>query len=197
MKRVRRLTANALALLSLLVACATASLGLRDSARGETVLLKFSFDGRRQTRFLQIWSAAGGMRVMLGWQWQADPFPLQPNAPPEPWFAHGTYDPGPVAYPINRFDGEAWTWHGFEYYRRNYSIATYAETFRSVTVPTFLLSFLASLFPFVWLVRIIRSMRAAGRSKRGCCVQCGYDLRASIGRCSECGTVIPPKATAA
>jgi hypothetical protein len=32
--------------------------------------------------------------------------------------------------------------------------------------------------------------RRARRAERGLCVACGYDLRASIGRCPECGQVI-------
>ena len=36
--------------------------------------------------------------------------------------------------------------------------------------------------------------RRQRRVKRGQCVQCGYDLRASTGRCPECGAAIPATA---
>jgi hypothetical protein len=37
----------------------------------------------------------------------------------------------------------------------------------------------------LWMLRI---RRRGMRARAGCCMRCGYDLRASTGRCSECGT---------
>src|SRR5580698_5726258 len=43
------------------------------------------------------------------------------------------------------------------------------------------------VFFLVW-----REGRRKGRGARGCCLNCGYDLRASRWRCPECGTIPTP-----
>ncbi len=47
-----------------------------------------------------------------------------------------------------------------------------------------------SVLPMVWLlVTLRRSGRRAFRARFGRCLNCGYDVRATPGRCPECGTV--------
>jgi predicted amidophosphoribosyltransferase len=46
---------------------------------------------------------------------------------------------------------------------------------------------LFALLPLVAGVRLARRRRRARRLAAGCCIACGYDLRASPERCPECG----------
>ena len=57
--------------------------------------------------------------------------------------------------------------------------------FQTVAVPHWFVVLTTALLPMRWAWRRI----AAGRRRRaGRCVRCGYDLRATPGRCPECGT---------
>ncbi len=53
-----------------------------------------------------------------------------------------------------------------------------------VYVPHWLAALAFALLPTVWYVRV---GRPRWRYVRGCCVHCGYDLRATPERCPECG----------
>jgi hypothetical protein len=53
-----------------------------------------------------------------------------------------------------------------------------------IRIPLWMTIGLLALLP---LVRFTRARRASRRAAAGCCLNCGYDLRASPTRCPECG----------
>jgi hypothetical protein len=62
-----------------------------------------------------------------------------------------------------------------------------SQTIKSLTLPLYFPTLLFALLPAHHFLRVRRRRRAAYRRAKGCCVFCGYDLRASAGRCPECG----------
>jgi hypothetical protein len=58
------------------------------------------------------------------------------------------------------------------------------STYHLFAIPLPYLALLLAITPIAWLVS---SLRRRGRSRAGCCAKCGYDLRATPGRCPECG----------
>ena len=57
----------------------------------------------------------------------------------------------------------------------------------SLAFPLWFPCLVFALLPAHYFLRVRRRRRVASRRARGCCVFCGYDLRASAGRCPECG----------
>jgi hypothetical protein len=63
--------------------------------------------------------------------------------------------------------------------------------FRVLTVPSWLLLTMTALLPALWSVVTVRTIRRRRLAARGhLCRKCGYDLRASVERCPECGEAI-------
>jgi hypothetical protein len=57
-----------------------------------------------------------------------------------------------------------------------------------VIIPYWSVVTLTGVLPAAWAAaRTRRWLIARRRASRGCCTRCGYDLRATPGRCPECG----------
>jgi hypothetical protein len=55
-------------------------------------------------------------------------------------------------------------------------------------IPLAIWAFIGAIFIF-FLVLLRRGKQRAAKARAGFCIKCGYDLRASPGRCPECGTI--------
>ena len=62
----------------------------------------------------------------------------------------------------------------------------------TVLAPLWFVVLVLSILPTYALTRIVRLRRRAACSSRNRCTSCGYDLRATLDRCPECGTPVSP-----
>ena len=58
-------------------------------------------------------------------------------------------------------------------------------------VPWYMVILLLGLVPLLDVVRVWERRRSRNTADTKTCPGCGYDLRASTGRCPECGAAIP------
>jgi len=113
---------------------------------------------------------------------------------------HFTYDREPATeYPTygdelgkhlftkpRRYAGRGFEWIPQTNVRLSWS-NNFKAALSSLTLPLYFPTLLFALLPAHYFLRVRRRRRIASRLARGCCVFCGYDLRASAGRCPECG----------
>jgi hypothetical protein len=65
--------------------------------------------------------------------------------------------------------------------------------FHELLVPLWAIVAASGVLPSAWMFGRARRRR---RSRRGRCLECGYDLRATPDRCPECGTIVRSEVSA-
>jgi hypothetical protein len=62
-----------------------------------------------------------------------------------------------------------------------------------IYIPLWIFAVVFAAFPLYRIRRLLRTYRS-GQQRRGLCMKCGYDLRATPDRCPECGSIVDPNA---
>ena len=92
----------------------------------------------------------------------------------------------------NLMDRPDYGFAGFGFKRHGW--ADQPKPTRMFVVPMWFVASATALPPALWLLGVYRRRAAAARRASGRCAACGYDLRATPGRCPECGAVAPARA---
>jgi hypothetical protein len=130
------------------------------------VSIDYTWDDNRHRQIL--WFDTGFI------DYQYDDWGREPEKPRQAW-EFNSY-PGNLAY----FE---WRTLGFKYENDRFPPGVGRHLHVGVPYWPFMLA--TGVLPFRWTKTHLRR-------RRGLCLNCGYDLRASKDRCPECGTLIPP-----
>lgn len=133
------------------------------------------------SRSLAFDSLDGRLRIV----WIAGPTPARPA-----WAWHQRMEETPGSLRRLHVDHETF---GFGFTRR--TLHTFPDgpadaTFRALAMPYGFATGALLLLPGWAAAALVADRRAARREHEGLCRRCGYDLRATAGRCPECGAEI-------
>jgi tRNA(Ile2) C34 agmatinyltransferase TiaS len=168
---VRRRLLNLLTALSLLLCMAVVALWVRSYWYGEYFAVQDSSAGT-------AWGAFSG-RFMIERTRAIAPY----SYPPITGVEHHRIVPmdlDTVAPPAMASDRGG---YGFRFM----AVRKPEETRSILVFPCWVVAATASLLPIRWVVGFRRRSRRQHRERSGLCPRCGYDLRATPGRCPECG----------
>lgn len=200
MKRAGRIVFNALALLSLLFCVASSMVCVRSYWIADQVARQRTEFGEQNyvVRVVAVKLSRGSVRIE---QIEMDHshFPAVEISKMKPFLLsrdgiqhRRTASVSLIPPGKNTF----WSLLGFYRYGESQTISGDIYILRSSlfrVLPLWPIVLTAAFLPFRWMRA---RCRRNNREREGCCITCGYDLRATPDRCPECGT-IPPREHAA
>jgi hypothetical protein len=145
--------------------------------------------GRNQYRRLE-WNSISGSMSVGGYSFVPDPaFPRAPSLPDAgPFWSSNMAPMGHRAW----FDAHAIL--GVGWYNRTVvggkGGGNNVWNDWGIVLPDWFLVASLLVLPAFALRRYLYNRQRRLRRRAGQCVHCGYDLRASVGRCPECGTIV-------
>ena len=175
MRGMRRKLFTFLSAVSLVLCAATTVLWGRSHRATEIVWRATAEEGTS----VVISSSYGRIAFLRQWSfWGEAPKRWRYDTSPEPRdISKKRFRPEPLV----NVAGFLWATPGFN--GSDYSILCAAS------VPHWFVVAVTATLPACWLLSAYRKRRREGRSKSGLCSGCGYDLRATPGRCPECGAI--------
>jgi len=150
-------------------------------------LVAIEFKGTPDRMFshgCHIQSAWGSL--LLRHDWTIRPLDPGENLPPPGWIFRAYLHPADGYGPIQRSYPNAL---GFQFAGQPVTTPTFIDRTRWIVLPYWFLVLVLSFPPLRWT---FRHLRYARRLRLGLCPTCAYDLRASTGKCPECGSPISP-----
>jgi hypothetical protein len=197
--RLPRILLNALTALSLLLFVAVCVLWVRSYWRSDLIGAQSAIipDGRqRGGTFHSVW---GSMEVEF-WQRQYQRQTVPRDAAAFDHFSNPVRAGASGARRQYLDSIGAWQFLGFAFGRQEMDLArprsdgrpgaaATPQTVWTVAIPDWCPTGLAAFLPGVRFLRKYRRRCTERQAKLGLCPACGYDLRATPGRCPECGTI--------
>lgn len=194
MKRAGRILYRLLSGLSLLLLVATAGVWVRSYWVSDWLVWSDWPQDRSFYDEKPIWCSRGGM-LFSAWRYLSQEMQsidglhfhhVREAAKKYPVFSEGWS--GPSSRNLRRYAALGFEWIPQSIVKWNPPDP--AETvLKSFTLPLYFPCLLFAILPAHYVLRVRRRRRIARRLALGCCIACGYDLRASSGRCPECGNL--------
>jgi hypothetical protein len=175
---MRRRLLNLLTILALIGCVVVAAAWVRGYWTGDVVLLVAGGTSRMTQSNWVIGSGGGGLGFVVTHGSGSDV-----DAPGQP---HGLrWRKVPPLYAGGRWSGDSfWNRRGFYWFDQTGNSFAGIVDLHGVVVPAWFVFLLATSLP---AARLLSHLRRWRRYRAGTCRHCGYDLRASPGRCPECG----------
>jgi hypothetical protein len=183
MSRLPHISWNALAVLSALLCMANTGLWLFAELYFTSLrrVAPLQMPGGRELLYqpVVIWSGEGVLQIA----YQAPRIPNLPQAHRPHWeIASHRYD---SFYDAPQFQEPLKYYRGVALGRYGIGRRGSGDTFQlRIVLPDWLLTLLAAILPVLAVWKRRRQLKAL---QSGCCLACGYDMRATPSRCPECG----------